>query len=422
MKALLLLTLAMGSLQANDWSHFLGPNRDGTSKETGLLKSFPKAGPEILWEIELEEGFGGAAVVGDEVFVVDRVKQEKDILRCLDFATGKEKWSFENPSEGEPSFPGSRSVPTVEADAVYFIGPFGQVFRVNRKTHKADWIIDMHKRYPDAKTPHWGYAQSALISGDILILTPFGKETGIIGVDKKTGKEIWKSGPIGDTHSTPTMMNFEGEEQVVILTTGGGLHSYAPKTGKKLWSSKAYENRIPITIPMQVDGKRIFATGGYDAGSKMLTVKKTGSEYEIETVWESKKGSQVHPAHLIDGHLYFLANENSNHKAKAKRAKGGLVCFDLDGKELWSTGDEPFMGRGSSIFADGILIIQDGEKGTLRLVDPLTKGFKLLAEANIFKTDEKSKKDLKYWSNLALSKGRLIMRGQDRMICVDLKK
>ena len=56
MKALLLLTLAMGSLQANDWSHFLGPNRDGTSKETGLLKSFPKAGPEILWEIELEEG------------------------------------------------------------------------------------------------------------------------------------------------------------------------------------------------------------------------------------------------------------------------------------------------------------------------------------------------------------------------------
>ncbi|MDA7506237.1 PQQ-like beta-propeller repeat protein [Akkermansiaceae bacterium] len=420
--SLFALTLSLASLKAAGWPHFLGPDRDGTSAETDLFKKFPKDGPPILWEAELHEGFGGAAVVGNEVFIVDRVMKEKDILLCLDLATGKEKWHFENPSEGEPSFPGSRSVPTVEDDAVYFIGSFGQSFRINRKTHKPDWILDMHKRYPDAETPKWGYAQCALITGDILILTPFGTETGIVGIDKQTGKEVWKSGPVGNTHSSPTMMNFGGQDQVVIITTKGGIHSYDPKTGKKLWSSALYENRIPITPPKQIDENRIFATGGYDCGSKMLSIKKTGDSYELDTLWETKKGSQVHPAHLIDGHLYFLANENSNYKTKTKRAKGGLVCFDLDGKELWSTGNEPFMGRGSSIYADGMLIIQDGEKGTLRLVGPSPKGFKLLAEANIFGSDLENKKDLNYWSNLALSNGHLLMRGQDRLLCVQLKK
>lgn len=416
------LTFSFASLKAEDWPQFLGADRNGSSAETGLLKSFPKSGPEILWEADFHKGFGGAAIVGDEVFIVDRIEKEKDLLMCLDLATGKEKWSFENPSEGEPPYPGSRSAPTVEEDAVYFIGPFGQAFRINRKTHKADWVLDMHKRYPDAETPKWGYAQCALIVGDILILTPFGSETGIVGIDKKTGKEVWKSGPIGNTHSSPTLMSFGGQEQVVLLTNKGGLYSYDPKTGEKLWATALYENRIPIAIPTQIDEHRLFATGGYDGGSKMLSVKKAGDDFKVKVLWETKKGSQVHPAHLIDGHLYYLANENSNYKAKAKRAKGGLVCYDLDGKELWSTGNDPFMGRGSSIYADGMLIIQDGENGVLRLVDPSPKGYQLLAEANVFDSNLESKKDLIYWSNLALSQGHLIMRGQDRVICVKLKK
>jgi hypothetical protein len=80
------------------------------------------------------------------------------------------------------------------------------------------------------------------------------------------------------------------------------------------------------------------------------------------------------------------------------------------------------MGRGGSIHADGMLIIQDGEKGVLRLVEPNPKGFKLLAEANVFDSDLDNKKDLKFWSPPALSEGRLLMRGQDRLICVDLRK
>ena len=415
--------LAFSSLSAADWPHFLGPTRDGFSTETNLLKSFPKEGPELLWEAKLEEGFGGAAVVGEEIFIVDRVSKEKDILRCLNLADGKEKWKFENPSEGEPPFPGSRSVPTVEDDAVYFIGPFGEVFRINRKTQKADWKVSINKRYPDANTPKWGWAQSALVVGDVLIITPFGEDTGIAGWDKKTGKELWKSDGFGDTHSSPVIMNLCGEDQVVIVTNGEvKLTGLDPKSGKILWQSDLYENRIPITVPVKIDNERIFVSGGYDSGSKMLSVKKDGGKYEVKTLWATKKGTQVHPPLLIDNHLYFLANENSNHKVKAKRKTGGLACFTLEGKELWNTGNEPFMGRGSSIYADGMIIIQDGESGVLRLVDPDPSGFKLLAEANVFETNLDNRRDLKYWSNMALSNGKLLMRGQDRLLCLKLTK
>ena len=154
----------------------------------------------------------------------------------------------------------------------------------------------------------------------------------------------------------------------------------------------------------------------------MISVKKSGDDFSVKELWTTQKGTQVHPPILIEDHLYFLANENSNHKTKTRRKKGGLVCYTLDGEELWSSGDDPFMGRGASLYADGTLIIQDGENGTLRLVDPSPKGFKTQAEANVFGTDPGSRKDLKYWSPLALSNGKLLMRGQNNLICVDLKK
>ncbi|MGD1979172.1 MAG: PQQ-binding-like beta-propeller repeat protein [Akkermansiaceae bacterium] len=422
--ALLLLPLLTGTMSANDWPQFLGPSRNATSTETGLVRTFPKGGPKVLWSAELEGGFGGAAVSGDEVFLGDRVEQEKDMLLCLDFNTGKEKWRYQSASEGEPSYPGSRSVPTVEKDAVFFLGSFGEVFRINRQTGKADWKIKLSERYPDAQTPKWGYAQCTLVVGDVLIVMPFGEKTGMAGWDKKTGKELWRTPGIGDTHSSPVVANFGGIEQVILLTAKetGGLHSFDPKTGKKLWFTDLYQNRIPITVPVQIDDKRLFASGGYDGGSKMLSVVKSGDSFEVKELWSTKKGTQVHPPLVVDKHLYFLANENSNHKGRPRREKGGLVCYTLDGKELWSTGNSPFMGRGASLFADGMLIIQDGENGTLRLVDPSPKEFKLLAEANVFGTDPESRKDLRYWSPMALANGRLLMRGQGKLLCLDLNK
>ncbi|MBJ07027.1 MAG: hypothetical protein CMO40_07950, partial [Verrucomicrobiaceae bacterium] len=212
--ALVLISFNLLAPAWADWPQFQGPLRTGVSPETGLLRSFPEDGPRLLWETELQQGFGGCAVVGEDVFLVDRVMQEKDILLCLAARSGREKWRYESPSAGEPSFPGSRSVPTVVGDSVYFIGSFGRVHCVDRKSQRPRWSVKMSDRYPDAKTPKWGYAQCALVVEDIVFVTPFGSETGVAGWDRKTGKEVWKSGPVGDSHASPTLLEIGGQSHV----------------------------------------------------------------------------------------------------------------------------------------------------------------------------------------------------------------
>lgn len=424
----LIIALSFCPIALADWPQFQGPSRNGTSMESGLLRTFPKEGPRILWEKNLEQGFGGCAVDGKEVFLVDRVAGEKDMLICLDTDSGEEKWRYQSPSEGEPSFPGSRSVPTVRTDAVYFIGSFGRVHCVDRTTRKVRWQIKMSDRYPDAETPRWGYAQCALVVGDIIVVTPFGSETGVAAWNRNTGEELWTSRAIGDSHSSPTLLEIGGEQHIAltsVIRQGGkkGLvTSYSPADGRILWQTSLYYNKIPIPPVTKVSESLLFLTGGYDCGSKMLSIKKQGGRYELSEKWSIEKGSQIHPPFIINNHLYFLANENSNHRVSAKRKTGGLSCWTLDGEEVWRTGNEPFMGRGGSLYADGMMIIQDGENGTLRLGEVSPEGFRILASANVFGSDPDKKFDLKFWSPMALSGGRLLMRGQNRLLCVDLKK
>lgn len=424
-----------------DWPQFQGPNRDGTSPETGLnLASWTAPGPPLLWTKELDEGWGGAAIKGEEVFLVDRELGETDKLFCLALEDGTEKWSFSFEYPGKLPHPGSRGVPLVEDDAVYFVGGFGQVFRVDRKTHEQDWMVSIQDEY-GAEPPKWGWAQSPLVVGDILVVPAMSEDVGLVGLDKKTGEEKWRTEGFGNSHSTPTLLTLQGVEQVVFVATmredgekKGTTISVVPESGEVLWKTELYFNSIPIPFPTKVTEELVFLTGGYEDGSCMVRVEKDGDAWSVEKVFDMEQGTQVHQPFVIGDHIYFLANENANHNGEARRT-GGLTCMTFDGDILWNTGDKPFMGRGNMIFVDGHLLIQDGEVGYLRTVLPSPQGYREVSQADVFdkkkEVDEQIAKqsrrevvkmpDFKYWSPMALSDGRLIVRGQDTMKCLDLR-
>lgn len=439
--ASLILFLSHGT--AADWPNFQGPGRDGRSVETGLkLSGWKVDAPPVVWEKSLNEGFGGAAIVGGEVFLLDRRDDTSDVLLCLSLEDGKEKWSYSYEFPGKLPYPGSRGVPLVEDDAVYFIGGFGQVFRVNRSSHQADWVVSLQEQY-QAAPPKWGWAQSVVKSGNVLVIPAMAPEVGLVGLDAKTGKELWRTGGFGDSHSTPTILRLHGVEQAVFVATkrDGGNNlgttiSVAPATGKVLWKTDAYFNKIPIPFPTKVTEDLVFLTGGYGDGSCMVRVTKGGDDWKVEKVFALKQGTQIHPPFVIGEHLYLLANENDNHNGVARKT-GGLMCLDFDGRTIWQTGDSPFMGRGNMILVDGHLLIQDGEVGYLRAVKPSPKGYEEVAITDVFgkkaEVDADVAKqvaagretlkmpDFKYWSPMALSDGRLVMRGQDALKCLDLR-
>jgi outer membrane protein assembly factor BamB len=142
MKRFLLTTMACAVVAVTaraDWAQYLGPNRNAVALDAELTRSWPDGGPRKLWSFPLGAGHGGASVQGGDVFVLDRIVNQSDILRCIDFTTGQEKWNFSYDAPGKHSHPGSRSIPTVDDEHVWAVGPFGHFYCISRKTHQPVW-------------------------------------------------------------------------------------------------------------------------------------------------------------------------------------------------------------------------------------------------------------------------------------------
>ena len=408
----------------DDWPQFLGPHRNGISSETALIHSFPKSGLTILWSVGVGEGFGGAAIRDGEVYLLDRIVGKQDVMRCFDLATGKELWRFANDVPGRLPYPGSRGVPTVEEHVVYGISGFGHVYCIDRKTHKLIWGTDIKKEY-DADPPHFGFAQSPLVYEETVIIAPMSQKVGLVALDKRTGKEVWRTGSVGHGFSTPTLHDVNGVHQLIFQTIldrsskQGLVTSFDPSTGKKLWEYRDYYVMCPIPGAVTISENKLFLTGGYEAGSIMLSTKSTRTGRGVSKLFHIEKGSQIHQPILYREHLYLIVNENANQKVKQRMNEGGLMCMDLSGNIKWRTGKSPNFGRGGIILADNMLIIQDGHSGILRLVEPNPEQYVELGQANIFGITDT--KDHQMWAPMALADGKLVMRSQTEMKCIDLR-
>ncbi len=416
--SVLLMALMLGSVvNAADWPGFLGVNRDAVSLDAKPVQPWGKEGPKVLWEGKVGPGFGGAAIAEGKVYLLDRILGEKDVLRCLDLKTGKELWKYAYDAPGRNSFNGSRSTPTVGKKHVYTVGGFGDVYCIDKTTHKMVWKMNVNKKYTKGKN-NWGIAQSPLLYGSTLIVSSTHKSTpGLIALNKDTGVVVWESENFGgDDYSSPTIRTVQGVEGVMLIT-GRQLFFVNPKTGKTIWHFDGYSVKFAIPMPTVLsDGKHIYLTGGYSAGSVMITVEKQGSEYKISEKFRLEEGAQLHPAIEYNGYLYVNTNENAFLR-KSGRDKRGLACLDpKTGKFKWKTGAKPNFHRGHVLRVKDRLVALDGELGNLHIVAASPDGYKELCKAKVL-----SDRSKKIWGPMAISDGLLVIRSQKEIKCVDLR-
>ena len=235
--ALLLMLGCITNSYAQDWPQFLGPNRNSTSPQKNLLRSWPEQGPEVLWRVGVGIGYGGPVIKDGKVYLLDRDDKVGDIMRCFDLSNGKEFWSYSYSAPGSVQFPGSRSVPAVDGDYVYSCGAYGDLYCIDINTHKPVWNVNVWTDFGGqpgngseggsgsgtGRFPTWAISQCPLIYGDLLIIASQAPEAGVVAYDKLTGDVRWKTPSLGEVgYVSPAIVKIDGTDHVVMVTASGG--------------------------------------------------------------------------------------------------------------------------------------------------------------------------------------------------------
>jgi len=409
------ISLFVACAFAADWPQYLGPRRDSTSTEKGLLRSWPTEGLKVLWMVPVGIGYGGSVVSGGKVYLLDRDDQVGDNLRCLDLSSGKELWNFAYAAQGKFSHPGSRTTPTIDGNYVYTCGPLGDLYCMNTSTHKPVWNKSIWKDFGGGQLPVWAITQNPLIYGNLVIVAPQAPQTTVVAYDKLTGELKWKSpvlsGAVG--YVSPSIVKIGGADHLVMMlagkgfgrsASGGSVNGLDPLSGKVLWTYGNWQCAIPVPHAVDAGEDRVLITGGYSAGAAMIKVKKeSDGTYGVTELFKTVDfGSHTQPPILYKNHFYsqYTINERSD----------GLVCMTMDGQIKWKTGDNPLFNKGGSILADDLMLSVDGNK-MLYLIQPDPAGFKPLSSVEILESGEN-------WAPLALTDGKLLIRDQKNLKCL----
>ncbi len=410
-----IIALSVACAFAADWPGYYGPNRDSISTEKGLLRSWPKEGPKVLWTAPVGIGYGGPAVSGGKVYLLDRDDKVGDNLRCLDLPTGKELWNFAYDAPGSFNHPGSRTTPAVDGNNVYSCGPLGDLYCINTTTHKPVWNKNIWKDFGGDNLPMWAITQNPLIYGNLVIVASQTSQAGVVAYDKLTGELKWKSPVLsgGVGYVSPSIVKTGGADHLVMImagkgfgrsASGGSVTGLDPLSGKILWTYGNWQCAIPVPHAVDAGEGRVLITGGYSAGTVMIKVqKKEDGSFEATELFKNVNfGSHTQPPILYKGHFYaqYTINERSD----------GLVCMGMDGQIKWKTGEDPLFNKGGSILADGLLLSVDGNK-MLYLIEPDPSGFKPLASVELLASGEN-------WAPLAIADGKLLIRDHKNLKCV----
>lgn len=385
----------------SDWPQWRGPERNGLSKDTGLLKQWPSSGPRKLWSISgLGSGYGSLAILGDRIFVQGTNGRASEVF-CLNRADGKKVWSAAlGPTVGNDRGNGPRSTPTIDNDRIYVLTENGDLACLKAGDGSPIWRKNILKEF-GAENPGWLISESPLVDGDHLIVTPGGKGAGMVALDKMTGKLIWKTADLSDTaaYSSCIAADVGGVRTYMNFTSRAAVGVRA-SDGKLMWSHSSPSNRTAnCATPVFADNK-VFFTSAYGTGGSLLGLTAQNGEVKAQEVYFTRSMQNHHGGVvLVNGYLYGSNNEI-------------LTCIEFaTGKKMWA---ERGVGKGSLTYADGMLYLL-GEKHMVGLAEANPNAY---VEKGRFSIPDQG---LDSWAHPVVIGGKFYIRDQETLTVYDVK-
>ena len=408
---LLVHLIASAVLHADDWPRFRGPDGSGSSDAIGLPLTW-SADENIVWKTRLP-GYGASSPItyGDRIYVTgysgygsgsnDAGKVAlRQHLSCLDRSSGKIVWDTPTPGEtSERDYAGwierhgyASASPTTDGEAVYaFFGISGVVaydLRGNRL-----WTASV-----GSSTHEWGSAASPIVYENLLIVNASVESGHLYGLDKKSGKEVWKASGIVESYNTPILVTLKGGQKELVVNSKNDIFAFDPKTGEPLWTYKTAANSYISASLVAHDGIVYGICGGV---GKFVAVRAGGRGDVTAThkVWNVKGSSNVPSPVFHDGNLYWVRENGIAHCVKAD--SGETVYRErLPESDVYA----------SALAVDGKIFVVTRRNGTF--VIALKPEFDQLAH-NVIEDD-----DSVFNASPVVSRGQLLLRSDKYLYCI----
>lgn len=429
--------LAVVSALADDWPQWLGPQRDGVWRESGILEKFPPDGPEVLWRAEVGAGYSGPAVANGRIYLTDRLLKpeesnpdnpfERGIIQgvervlCFDEKTGDVLWAHSYDCPYNISYPsGPRATPVIDDGRVYSLGAEGHLKCLDAQSGEPVWSRQF-KEDLGAETPMWGFAAHPLIDGERLICIVGGKDQVAVAFNKHNGEVIWKALSASEPGYAPPMIYESGGKRQLIIWHPEALNSLNPETGELYWS-QARKVKSGLTVPTPRKWNNLlFVTSFYD-GPMMMQLKKEEPTAKLLWKGEGKNESRTDGLHSIistpfieEGYIYGVCSY------------GQMRCLNAKtGQRIWMS-LEPVIGE-EARWANAFLIKQGkrffvaNEQGDLIIARLSPDGYEEIDRAHLIEPTNRAMARQVVWSHPAFANRCVVMRNDKEIIRVSLEK
>ncbi|MEJ2705813.1 MAG: PQQ-like beta-propeller repeat protein [Sedimentisphaerales bacterium] len=372
--------------------------------EKGLLESWPPEGPGLLWRIDgLGAGWSSPIIVGDRLYITGDVGNDL-VIYALDL-NGTIQWRATNGRAWKGSYPGARACCAYSEGRLYHMNAHGRVACLEAASGDELWAVDILKRF-EAKNITWALSECLLVDGPRLIVTPGGRKALMAALDKRTGRTVWTTEPLGDdrtSHCSPILFRFAGRRLIASCSSAHGFGVDAD-TGKLLWTVPL-KNPYGVNVATPVYGSgRIYFVTPYTEMGRAYQLHAMDEGISVEHVWTHPLDTVTGSGVLVNGTLY--AAGYSKHK----------YWFGVD----WQTGrtkcELKDLTTGAAIYADGRLYCLD-ERGRVALLKPDPDSLKIVGQFRLL-----NKRVNDAWAHPVLLDGRLYLRYHDTLRCYDVKE
>jgi outer membrane protein assembly factor BamB len=419
----------------SDWPHWLGPDRNGTSPEKGMLREWPEQGPKLLWKAANRyAGYGAPSISRGELFVLGGSRGTRGV-RCVNAFTGEQIWEFGYECRKDKMVARKiqptwgycpRATAAVTDKHVYTIDELGELFCLDRKTGKEVWFRDLDTEYGPNHYDWKGWCASPLIEDNVLCFcvqaptAQLKEEARFIGIDATTGKTLWtyhepagraRSGG-GDLYHTAAVASF-GSDPCFVTLANSRLVAIRVKDGKPIWKQEDAHHHPAAASPQIIQGRFVLVAPfdkNLDKG-RLYEVDFKNAPHPSKLVWETPDLICPFSTPVChDEAIYaFCGPAVGDHGSVARPA---FTCLDLKtGKIRWQT--EPMAAGLSLIGVDGLLILH--VQNEVWLVEPNPE--KLVVKGKV----KLETKDLfSGWIVPVVAYGRLYIRTTTDLLCYQL--